>query len=328
MIFFTTTGTATAPTLITKATDISGTTAYLWGNVTSDGGVKIIVRGICWSTSSGPTVTLTTKTTDDNVYNLDYTGVFTSHITGLTPLTTYYVRAYATNSAGTSYGNEISFTTLADYTGQTGTINDIDGNTYQTIGIDNQIWMAENLKTTRYNDGTPIPKITDNTVWVALTTGAYSDYNNSPDNSTIYGRLYNWYTVDNNEATKMASNGGKNVCPTGWHVPSDGEWQALTTYLGGKDVAGGKLKETGTTHWTNPNTGATNETGFTALPGGSCYDIYKDIEINGYWWSSTTYTNPTNAGFRYMSYNNVSVNQASSYGAYKKVGFSVRCVRD
>ena len=134
-------------------------------------------------------------------------------------------------------------------------LTDIDGNDYKTVTIGTQVWMVENLKTTKYNDGTAIPNITDNTSWAALTTGAYCDNINTPSISTTYGRLYNWYAVDNNAGTKVASNGGKNVCPTGWHVPSDAEWTTLTTYLGGESVAGGKLKETGTTHWQSPNTG-------------------------------------------------------------------------
>ena len=150
-------------------------------------------------------------------------------------------------------------------------VTDINGNVYNIVTIGTQTWMAENLKTTKYNDGTAIPNVTVDATWAALTTGAYSDYSNTPANSTTYGRLYNWYVVDNNPATKVASNGGKNVCPTSWHVPTDAEWTILTTYLGGESIAGGKLKETGTAHWNSPNTGATNETGFTTLPSGLRY---------------------------------------------------------
>jgi uncharacterized protein (TIGR02145 family) len=179
--------------------------------------------------------------------------------------------------------------------------------------------LKENLKTTKYNDGTTIPNVTDNTSWGALTTGAYSDNSNTPANSTTYGRLYNWYAVDNNAATKVASNGGKNACPTSWHVPTDAEWTTLTTYLGGESIAGGKLKETGTTHWLTPNTGATNETGFTALPGGSRGDdgTFGGIGGNGYWWSSTV--------GRVVRYGGSSVGRGN-YG--KQDGLSVRCLRD
>src|SRR5664280_1993486 len=265
----------------TAASAITQTTATCGGNVTSDGGATVTARGVCWSTTTGPTTGLSTKTTDGTG-----TGIFTSSITALTAGTVYYVRAYATNSAGTSYGTEMDFTT------RLGTITDVDGNIYNTVTIGTQTWMAENLKTTKYNDGTAIPLVTDNSAWATLTTGAYSNYSDNPSNSTTYGRLYNGYVVDNNAATKVASNGGKNVCPTSWHVPTDAEWITLTTYLGGGSVAGGKLKETGTTHWTTPNTGATNETGFTALPGGyrSTNGAYNNFEDYGYWWSSTEYS--------------------------------------
>jgi hypothetical protein len=280
----------TSPIITTTAISvITQTTATSGGNITNDGGASITVRGVCWSTTTVPTTILNTKTTNNTG-----TGVFTSSITGLTAGTTYYVRAYATNSIGTAYGTETSFTTLSipgtptigtatpgntqaavtftapvsnggsPITGYTLTsspggitaagsvspitvtgltngtaytftvtatnaignsvassasnsvtpaiptpITDNDGNVYKTVTIGTQVWMAENLKTTKYNDGTAIPNITVVATWVAATTGAYSDYSNTPANSTTYGRLYNWYTVDNNAATKVASNGGK-----------------------------------------------------------------------------------------------------------------------
>jgi uncharacterized protein (TIGR02145 family) len=203
---------------------------------------------------------------------------------------------------------------------------DGDNITYPIVQIGNQVWMAENLKTTKYNDGKEIPNVTDNTAWSALTTGAYCVYNNIPSNSVTYGRLYNWYAIDNNTATKVASNGGKNVCPTGWHVPSDVEWTTHTTYLGGESVAGGKLKETGTTHWSTPNTGATNETVFTALPGGFRDNggSYGDVGIMGVFWGSTETSTTTGWG-RYVYYSNSSVNIANSH---KATGQSVRCIKD
>jgi uncharacterized protein (TIGR02145 family) len=203
---------------------------------------------------------------------------------------------------------------------------DGDNNNYPVVQIGTQFWMAENLKTTKYNDGTAIPNITNNTAYAALTTGAYSDYNNNPANSTTYGRLYNWYAADNNAATKIASNGGKNVCPTSWHVSGDAEWTTLTDFLGGETVAGGKLTETGTTHWGGPNSGATNETGFTALPGGmrNVNGAYLDINYHGGWWSSTE-GSATGAWYRLMYYDYADVDR---YNLNKNFGFSVRCVRD
>lgn len=134
---------------------------------------------------------------------------------------------------------------------------DTDGNIYHTVVIGNQVWIVENLKTTRYNDGTSIPLVTGNTEWINLTTPGYCWYDNDITNKETYGALYNWYAVQTNK-----------ICPAGWHVPSDSEWTALTDFLGGESTAGGKLKEAGTMHWDSPNTGATDESGLTLLPGG------------------------------------------------------------
>jgi len=199
---------------------------------------------------------------------------------------------------------------------QAQTVKDIDGNVYKTVTIGTKVWMAENLKTTKYNDGTAIPLVADDKAWEALTTPAYCWYNNDATaNKKTYGALYNWYTVNT-----------KKLCPTGWHVPSDAEWTTLTTNLGGESVAGGKLKETSTTHWQSPNTGATNETGFTALPSGyrSSSGTYNYIGLNGYWWSSSEYS-PPNAYSRSMNYYRSNVYR---YSYYKQDGFSVRCLRD
>jgi uncharacterized protein (TIGR02145 family) len=309
---FTTIKTIVIPTLTTTTiSSVTAATATSGGDVTFDGGAAVTAKGVCWSTTANPTSALTTKTTDDTG-----TGSYTSSITGLTASATYHVRAYATNSAGTAYGTDISFATTSG--GQTGTVTDIDGNGYNTVTIGTQIWMTSNLNTTKYSDGTAIPNVTVDTIWAALTTGAYCDYANTPDNSTTYGRLYNWYVA--------ASTNPKNVCPTGWHVPSDAEWSALTTYLGGESTSGGKLKETGITHWLSPNTGATNETGFSALPGG--YRVFKgtfDYIWNvGYWWSATE-ANASYAWYRYVAfvYSSVDMNNYN-----KGNGFSVRCLRD
>jgi len=196
------------------------------------------------------------------------------------------------------------------------TVSDIDGNVYHFDTIGTQIWMIENLKTSRYNDGTPIPVVPDNLYWSRLTTGAYSDYDNTPDSSKIYGKLYNWYAV--NDARKLA--------PAGWHVPSDSEWALLLTYLGGESVAGGKLKETGTAHWNSPNVSATNESGFTALPGGrrDFNGTFYYIRQNGYFWSSTELNTPS-AYYRFMFYNGSNV---AWLAYYKTLGLSVRCVKD
>jgi uncharacterized protein (TIGR02145 family) len=198
---------------------------------------------------------------------------------------------------------------------QAQTVTDVEGNVYKTVKIAAQVWMNENLKTTRYNDGTAIPEVTENRVWSALTAGSYCNYENTPANSTRYGKLYNYYTV----------NTGK-LCPAGWHVPSDVEWAALAVYLGGLGVAGSKLKETGTTHWLSltTNTEATNETGFTALPGGyrDVEGVYYSVGYDGKWWSSTE-TSMTNATLRLMSSNSTSLGSGTRH---KRTALSVRCL--
>jgi uncharacterized protein (TIGR02145 family) len=221
-------------------------------------------------------------------------------------------------------------TTKADE--KTTSVTDIDGNVYNTVTIGTQIWMAWNLKTTKYNDGTAIPNVTDNTTWRALTTGAYCDYDNNPVNSTTYGRLYNWYVVDNNAATKVTSNGGKNICPTGWHMPSDAEWTTLTTFLG-DSVAAGKLKETGTTHWASSNIGSTNETGFNALPGGyrNSNGTYHYIVECVLWWSSTM-SSPDDGPAAYQSpwYRDMFAYYTFVHRdrGLERSGLSVRCIKD
>lgn len=194
-------------------------------------------------------------------------------------------------------------------------VKDQDGNNYKTVKIGNQTWMAENLKTTKYNDGTAISLVSDSTVWVALTTPAYCWYDNDTTYKNTYGALYNGHTI----------NTGK-LCPYGWHVSTDVEWSTLVSYLGGESVAGGKLKETGTPHWSSPNLGATNESGFAALPGGSRYTngLFFTIKNIGYWWSSTE--NKTLNGW-YRSMNNRNSAVSRSYIDLTN-GFSVRCVKD
>ena len=196
-----------------------------------------------------------------------------------------------------------------------GTVTDIDGNSYPTVLIGNQFWMAENLKTTRFADGSVIPNVTDNDAWNQLSTPAWCNYNNSLANDLVYGKLYNWFTVSD----------PRNVCPSGWHAPTDAEWTILIDFLGGTNVAGGKMKTT--TSWSSPNTGATNESNFSGLPGGTRYPnlgTFDDVGYYGYWWSSTE-SNTYNAWYRLLNYNNGSATRTSYF---KQVGFSVRCLRD
>ena len=211
--------------------------------------------------------------------------------------------------------------------GQAQTVTDIDGNVYNTVTIGTQIWMKENLKVTHYRNGDSIPNVTNISQWGLLDTGAYCNYNNDSNNVSIYGRLYNWKTVDDS----------RHSCPVGWHVPSNSEWNILEKYLDitvdttiggmiGTDI-GGKLKETGTTHWLSPNTGATNSSGFSALPGGdrSANGFYNGIEYDGRWWSATTSVYIDNAWTRIL-YNNDS--RMSRNGNSKAEGYSIRCICD
>jgi uncharacterized protein (TIGR02145 family) len=417
---------ATLPVLSTAApTDITATTATSGGIIVSDGGAAITARGVCLGSTANPTIA-GVKTTDG-----DGIGQFVSNITDIDVGTLYHVRAYATNSVGTAYGADYSFSTLGlvpsattlaatdiTATGSTlnGTVNaynssttvtfeyglttdygsiapaapspvtgntdtdvsadisnltasttyhfrvkavnslgieygsdmsyttllaDIEGNVYHTVTIGTQTWMKENLKTTMYNDGTAIPDITDNTVWSTLTTGAYSDCDNIPDNSNIYGRLYNWYVIDNNAATKVASNGGRNVCPTGWHVPGKTEWMTLLDYLtnngfgyggSGDDIAKSMAATSG---W--PADGApgnvgndqasNNDSGFSALPGGyrAIMGGFNYLGTGAAWWS----TEPTSVGYGknlmiISNYNSV----YSDLACNAQFGITVRCLRD
>lgn len=209
------------------------------------------------------------------------------------------------------------------------TVTDASGNTYPTVTIGTQEWMAENLRTTKYRDGSNIPIVTDNAQWAnnwnngnPLQQPMMCWYNNDQATYTTnkFGALYNWYAIN------PTTNGNKNVCPTGWHVPTDAEWTTLTTFLGGESVAGGKMKSTGTQYWSSLNTGATNSSGWSGLPGGARLDDGPFVSIGnfGFWWSSTEY-NTNFAWRRYLYYVNGDVYRSNTNKTY---GFSVRCVRD
>jgi len=294
-----------------QAYNITSFSAVSGGNVTSDGGSTVTSRGVCWSTTQSPVIS-GSKTVDSSGM-----GSFKSTVTGLISNTKYYLRAYATNSTGTGYGNEITFTT----SGGGGTVTDIDGNVYHTIIIGEQICFIENLKVTHYRQGDSIPKVTDGSEWIITTKGAYSVYDKNDTNAEIYGFLYNWYAV----------NDTRGICPDGWHIPKDSEWQTLVDYLGGKSVAGSKMKsvgnlEQGTGLWRGPNADATNESGFTALPGGYRNQdaAFKSLSSYAYFWSSSE-NSSTNAWSRILSYKNGSVENSI---IVKPAGLSIRCVKD
>ena len=313
---------ASIPVLTTTViSDITTTSAYSGGNISSDGGSAVTARGVCWSTGTIPTI-LDSHTNDGNG-----TGSFISFISGLNPNTAYNVRAYATNGIGTAYGNTLSLTTL-----QIKTATDIDGNVYHLVTIGTQIWMLENLRTSKYRNGDPIPTGLTNAEWSTTTSGAYAIYNNDDANNTTYGKLYNWYAVADS----------RQLCPTGWHVPSDAEWKTLETYLtnngfgyegSGNDFAKSMAATSG---WGVSNLPGTvgndqpsnNSSGFTALPGG-----YRHYEGNydlvghyGIWWSSTELeSNLYYARSRYL-HNTLAGMQNPGWD--KRKGLSVRCLKD
>ena len=247
--------TPTVPTLTTAGISLLGqTTATCGGYITSNGGAAVTGRGVCWSRNLLPVIT------DAHTSDGPGTGLFTSMITGLTANTLYYARAYATNSAGTAYGNSQPFTTLKIIVDS---VTDVDGNHYHVVLIGGQSWLRENLRVKHYRNGDAIPAVTVDNLWKNLTTGALCAYDNLESNVPAYGYLYNWYALTD----------ARGLCPAGYHVPADGEWAVLGTQLGGDTIAGGKLKSTGTIEqstglWYAPNTGATNSSGFSGLPAG------------------------------------------------------------
>jgi uncharacterized protein (TIGR02145 family) len=389
------------PAVSTKAiTSVTSTTAISGGNITGNGGAPITALGVCWGISPGPTVS------DEKTSDGAGTDSFTSILNGLEVNTAYFVRAYATNIAGTSYGDEVNFVTtdkalsastleptavattsvmlhglvnaynnttdvtfeygltngygssitaeespangvadhsvsayvegLVAYTTYhfrvkavsvsgaefgddvsfttTGTVTDIDGNVYNTVVIGTQLWMKENLKVTRYNDNSPIPLITVDVEWATIIGPGYCWYNNNESfYKETYGAMYKWHTIVSGT-----------LCPTGWHVPSDAEWNSMINYLGGEALAGGDLKEAGTSHWSIPNTGVTNESGFTALPGGARTSLgaFRGIGEYGSWLTASEFDSEL-AWERVSRFDNSFVQKNTS----KKInGLSVRCV--
>jgi uncharacterized protein (TIGR02145 family) len=300
----------TLAVIVTSVVDVvTPISAVCSGNITAVPGSSPTERGVCWSTNHDPSVT------DSKTSGGTGAGEFSYVITGLTPQTDYYARAYVINNAGTAYGVEIPFTTPQDHTGETGTIQDEDGNTYHTIGIGAQYWTVENLKTTKYNDGTAIPLVTDNSAWGALVSPGFCWYDNDEaTNKDTYGALYNWYTVISPK-----------IAPAGWHVSTDAEWTILETFMGGESVAGDKLKESGTSHWIG-NTPATNESGFTALPGGlrSSDGTYQHKgESDGFW----TTTGASNQAAWYWAMDNGTANLTRGNNSINW-GLSIRLVKD
>lgn len=319
-----------APQVATLTTIAVGSTGALCaGVVGAAGGSPVVARGICYGMAQLPDLG------GSAVLASGITGPFQAQLAGLQPGATYYARAYATNANGTAYGNQIVITTLsASYLNPDlsyGSVTDQDGNTYATIVIGTQEWMAENLRTTTYANGDTIPNVIDGPQWGSLTTGAWAFYQNNSQFENPYGKLYNWYAVAD----------PRNVCPTGWHVPTDADWQILETaqgmpfdeldidgYRGDDQGVGGKLKCIGLQYWNTPNTGATNESGFSSLPGGGRNDgggSFIFLGDLGLWWCATE-TDTDHAWSRTMFDGYQGIERDSNNT--KRNGFSVRCLRD
>ncbi|MFZ4520615.1 MAG: fibrobacter succinogenes major paralogous domain-containing protein [Bacteroidales bacterium] len=292
---------------------VKTTSAVVTGTISSDGGAEVTLRGACWSRSADP------MASGFHTVEGTGTGTFYTTINGLDTNTLYYVRAYATNSKGTAYGNTISFTTAKEV--HYGSVKDVDGFNYSVIKIGDLYWLKQNLRVTHYRNGDAIPRVTADNSWKVLATGAYCIYNNLQGNDSIYGNLYNWH----------AQGDSRGLCPSGWRVPSDDDWNKLGNFLGGAMVAGGSMKSTGTIEqttglWFTPNTGATDSSRFSGLPGGYRinYGTYYSMGNVGYFWSSSD-TATVNAWNYILDANNSALTRIFNL---KTNGFSVRCCKN
>jgi len=312
-LYFTLISTSIPTVLTSSISQITSSGAVSGGNAISDGGSSVTAKGVAYDTSQNP------NTANNVSSNGSGLGLFTCTLTGLMASTSYYVRAYATNSLGTGYGSQMSFTTSPACFGSP-TVTDVNGNSYNTIQIGKQCWTKSNLIASKYRNGDNIPSGLSSSAWQNTTSGAYAIYNNDTVNDGLYGKLYNHYAVTDS----------RGLCPTGWHVPSDVEWTTLENQLGGASVAGGALKSTAiqpaSGGWYSPNTGATNSSGFTALPGGlrDLNGDFGNMANIGYWWSSSVWSG-SNAWTRSMYYDDI---LNFRYDFYPTNGFSIRCLRD
>jgi uncharacterized protein (TIGR02145 family) len=283
---------------------ISATATSAGGNVTNDGGASVTSRGVCWNTSINPTTSNSIATSGSG------TGSFSTSVFGLVAGTTYYIRAYATNSAGTGYGSNIMITVPA-------TLTDASGNTYNTVSIYGQVWMQQNLRTSKYEDGTNLILNSD----TAYTpTYYYHTYNNSSSNGTTYGFMYNGYCVGS----------PKDVCPTGWHVPTITEWSTLATNLGGSSAAGAKLNDIAINkltmtyaYWNSAMSGHDNSSRFYARGGGYYFDTYAGLKNSTILWTSTS------KRYVRIDYNSAVITGiSSSLTGNDECAFYIRCKKD
>ncbi len=320
-VSFTTTDSSVIPignlptVIINSINSITTNNAIAYGNVTNQGSSSVTAKGFKYFTTPNYGGGWQTVSVGTGL------GTFSKTINSLQPNTTYYISAYATNSFGTAFSNEISFTT----SNTSATVTDIDGNVYNTVTIGSQVWMVENLKVSKYRDGTSIPNVTDNTQWLNLTTGAYCYLNNDAGYNDVYGKLYNWYSV----------NDARGLAPTGWHIPSYSEIQTLANYLGGTWVdssqiylnIGGKLKSTSSL-WNYPNVGADNSSGFSALPSAFRSEtdgFYLLLGSNASFWTSSQFASDKASDYSLPR-------GSTNFGLHnfwnKKAGLAIRCIKD
>lgn len=326
------------PTVVTtEITEINFFNAVVECEVTNDGGLPLLEQGICWSTTSAPTIDHNKLVTETSI------GKFTIIISGLSPGTTYYVRAYATNNLGTSYGEEMSFTTESRSVIHGDGVADIDGNEYRTVIIGDQEWMAENLMTTRYNNGTIIPNVTNDSEWISLNEGAYCWYENNKETwGSLYGALYNLYTIEM-----------EGLCPEGWRIPTNEDWDNIIEFLYSKGFTdnyhdingnGNALKSYRQVNsplgngyatnqhprWNEDNTTGhyvnygTDSFGFSALPAGfrsGNLGTFNAVGEDGAWWCSTSFDTPEIVSIYYGR----SIVYRLSMLA--RQGVSVRCIK-
>ena len=295
-------------------------TAQSGGYILHDGKSDVTATGVCWNLTGDPSIA------DPHTQNTSVDVEFTTSLSNLHVLKNYYVSAYATNSVGTSYGNVVRFRIDTTQSGQAiigdpdhlyfegAGVSDLDGNFYPTILLGSQEWMAKNLRTTRFCDGGTISPAINLNTWE--TEPAYTSYNNDQNNLNEYGYLYNYPTVRDTG----------NVCPCGWHIPTQEDMIYLTAYIGGIGQAGGLMKTTGTLNngdglWYTPNAGASNKAGFSAKPGGYVenYNSFSAITAEAYWWMNEGYKSFT------VNYNFVQLNFEVKPDTY---GMSIRCLKD
>jgi uncharacterized protein (TIGR02145 family) len=297
---------------------ITANGAKIEGNILNDGASSLKELGIIYSDKPNPTIS-------ENIILLDpKSSEFSFSLSGLNENSTFYLRPYAINSVGLSYGNTIQIKTLSfNEKGNMSYINDLEGNVYKTVNIDQKIWMGDNLNTSKFSNGDIINNVKDRTSWTNLKTPAWCNYGNDDNLGIKLGKLYNWFSV----------NDSRNICPSNWHVASDDEWTSLINLLGGDNIAGGPLKETGFTTWSSPNKGATNSSGLNIKSNG-----YRNFEITQYtdqnlfsalgsygtFWTSSSF-DQTNSWHRYFYWGETAVNRGTSN---KINGLAIRCIKN